>query len=557
MKRPRDDLGERLSAYLDGEVTPAERAELDALVASNKKAKQLLADLRATRDAVAALPRAVAPRDITDAITARLERQALLGAPGEGDSPHTHVSRAWRAWSAAAALIVVAVGAGLYMTGNHGGATGPAVVTTLDVKPTEPPKLILKSAPGVPGAPSRELGEALHDALATTAQPADHSATESAAEADASAKLYSKKTADGVAGRVNTAAGALGGRQADDGRTLEQKLAAGEDVDCVAEHRFENEPLQLRVEFTASTQQAEFTRELRATLARNQVTPVMPEQRNQFKERAANQSAANSLVYYEGSPVSNYMPSAPGEQQVLVRLPAEVLPEVVEMAQAGASRVNLEVGGIRADDSRGVRELAMQTAGADDEPASELETGEAQNAPAGALADDADDAQREESGDVLDVLAKLGFPVPTPSKPVAAAASTKDTDEAQDAVAEASPSSDRFRGGGGENTAPPAPGPGGGAQGMAGEAGEGKSKEMPAAPAPSQLPEGAGKQADAPQFDQRNAARNRRRQQQFNRAQQQNLAEPAPLTLVIDMKPTAADKTEPPAATTNGPPPVP
>jgi len=70
---------EQLTAYLDGELAPDDRAEIERLLDSDAEARRLLDELRETSELVAGLPRGRAPEDLARQVSARLERQALLG----------------------------------------------------------------------------------------------------------------------------------------------------------------------------------------------------------------------------------------------------------------------------------------------------------------------------------------------------------------------------------------------------------------------------------------------------------------------------------------------
>lgn len=74
---------ERISAYLDGELTAAERAEVDALLASNPELRQLVDELRALRSSLQNLPRATLGGGFSD----RVMQRALAAAAHQQDSP--------------------------------------------------------------------------------------------------------------------------------------------------------------------------------------------------------------------------------------------------------------------------------------------------------------------------------------------------------------------------------------------------------------------------------------------------------------------------------------
>src|SRR5438046_797719 len=108
MASKRDQLLEQLSAYLDGELSDAERTKVEAFVSRDPEARQLLSELRAMTQELHGLPRAKASDRLLEGVRTRLERRALLD--GRGDpAPAASSARAhgWR-WVAAAAVIALA-----------------------------------------------------------------------------------------------------------------------------------------------------------------------------------------------------------------------------------------------------------------------------------------------------------------------------------------------------------------------------------------------------------------------------------------------------------------
>jgi hypothetical protein len=113
-----DNLEDQLSAYLDGEVTDAERADVEAYLAANEQARRTLAELRRNAELLRALPRAKAPDGLLELISAQMERQELLGGeslPSSGVGPPV---RGVGRWLASAAVILMAASAG-YLTFTH------------------------------------------------------------------------------------------------------------------------------------------------------------------------------------------------------------------------------------------------------------------------------------------------------------------------------------------------------------------------------------------------------------------------------------------------------
>lgn len=115
MSLDRSQLESMLSAYLDGELTDAQRAEVEAFLTEDADARQLLDDLRATVAGLKALPRARASDEFADAFRAHLERRALLGSESPRRTPRVSPPLSIGRRFAAAAVIVLAVTAG-YVT---------------------------------------------------------------------------------------------------------------------------------------------------------------------------------------------------------------------------------------------------------------------------------------------------------------------------------------------------------------------------------------------------------------------------------------------------------
>ncbi len=110
----REYLEMQLSAYLDGELTPQEAAEVEAWLASDPQAERLLASLRATVEAVHSLPRARASEELLGNLRTRLERQALLEVARPAEVVTRSPAPSWGKWVAAAAVIGLTFVAGYF-----------------------------------------------------------------------------------------------------------------------------------------------------------------------------------------------------------------------------------------------------------------------------------------------------------------------------------------------------------------------------------------------------------------------------------------------------------
>src|SRR6267143_390465 len=85
-----EEIEAKLAAYVDGELTPAEKVEIETHLEQNPSHRSLLHDLAWHRNLLRSLPREKAPGDCTEGFQGQLERDILLG----GDE----LSRSRRRW---------------------------------------------------------------------------------------------------------------------------------------------------------------------------------------------------------------------------------------------------------------------------------------------------------------------------------------------------------------------------------------------------------------------------------------------------------------------------
>ncbi len=125
----REQLGELLSAYLDGELVASEKALVERTLQRDPEARQTFEELRRTVRAVQSLPRHSAPSSVAEAVRVQLERQELVGLPGESRS---RTSRVWRAtrWLSAAAMIALVFWGGWWALQSRPPAAGPLAKVT-------------------------------------------------------------------------------------------------------------------------------------------------------------------------------------------------------------------------------------------------------------------------------------------------------------------------------------------------------------------------------------------------------------------------------------------
>lgn len=92
---------EQLTAYLDGELSGAERAEVERLLERDAEARALLEELRETARLIGSVPKEFAGMGFNEAVRARLERSSLLD-----EGPARRMSW-WKPMALAASLVIV------------------------------------------------------------------------------------------------------------------------------------------------------------------------------------------------------------------------------------------------------------------------------------------------------------------------------------------------------------------------------------------------------------------------------------------------------------------
>jgi hypothetical protein len=128
------DQFEQLTAYLDGELSAAERQEVEQLLDRDPEARQLLEELRQASRLVAALPRGKAPVDMSASVMARLERQALLGELEKNQPRRPRQSPGWGRLLGVAVGTLMMLTAGWLMVKQSRPAPGPPTQLALAEK---------------------------------------------------------------------------------------------------------------------------------------------------------------------------------------------------------------------------------------------------------------------------------------------------------------------------------------------------------------------------------------------------------------------------------------
>ena len=195
---------ELLSAYLDGELDAAERANVERLLADDPAARQLLDDLRALSVTLQALPQEKIGEDLSGVVLCTAARRVLLeGAPGETeDSTPESVPlgrsvfrRLFNARGLAYVGIVVAFAVVITVFERH--QDGPAA--DKDAKQmalaTPKPEKPAEELEGLPPA-----SQSIRDSVVESAKPPAAPAEKIAGTAEeSSAESFATKSAKGAA----------------------------------------------------------------------------------------------------------------------------------------------------------------------------------------------------------------------------------------------------------------------------------------------------------------------------------------------------------------------
>ncbi|RME36652.1 MAG: hypothetical protein D6788_11160 [Planctomycetota bacterium] len=212
MKHDPEQIGEQLTAYLDGELDEPQRREMEKLIARRPEVRRRLEEMRRVSHLVSSLPRHDAPPSIAEDVQRHLERSALVDDWDGGRDEAPPVRLGWGRGLAVAAVVTLVAGVGWFLTRE--GQPGFTESLTFREKETVSPPPPAKRVPPPPSA---------------------------------------------LQGLVASA-------------TLEQKLEAGLGPQVVKEHRFDNEPVRLEVHARSRSARDEIASRLVAYLAEASLT---------------------------------------------------------------------------------------------------------------------------------------------------------------------------------------------------------------------------------------------------------------------------------------------
>jgi hypothetical protein len=331
-----DNLGEQLSAFLDGELPPADAAALEQRLARDPALRLELEELAEVKRLVGGLPRAKAPASIKAAIRERLERQSLLAEL----SPAAEPRRGWLifihvAAAAAAFLLVTTV---TYMVHLHSQprlpvAVKPPVLAPTAAKPDEVAAAGERDVCDSSGdsAVRKDFGGAkLKRAPEIALLPGKSQKRETGFASKAAAGLDAK---DGVA-RTGSAGvdnkSAQNKQQFNEDEVLANRLSLGNiTAGEVQQLYFESEPVVLNVAVPDAQRQKTVVEDLKKSLSRNNAVPV------EKLDKKTELTPDDHAFYLQGKENKNF-DERPGLNQV--QIVARVRRDVAEKLVVQANR---------------------------------------------------------------------------------------------------------------------------------------------------------------------------------------------------------------------------
>ena len=307
----REQLGEWLSAYLDGELEAKQTQQVERVLRDSAEARSMLAELRRVVSLVQSLPRHAASETVAEDVQLQIERAALIGESGAVTAPWVRTPSKWKpAFSLAAMIALVVCGVWLVSDVYRDG---------------QDPRLFRQVDSGIVGESTVATRGTGGEELAVRADKPVHPPSDVLL-----ASLH-----------------------------LEQKLSAGMGAEAVTQHNFENEPLRLQLVVNSQRELAEVESGVDRLLA-SRLEP-WPED----SERQAKWATVPERFYYRGHAHLNYAES--NKKEILIRAPQEELAGLVEQVTKSAPRdeaVALQVGPVAVAGRTGVQDLLQRQSGA-------------------------------------------------------------------------------------------------------------------------------------------------------------------------------------------------
>jgi hypothetical protein len=159
---PKESTEAKLCAYLEGELSPAERAEIEQHLSANPQHRQLLFDLAKTREWMRSIPSETSPVDLAEIFQGQNERSMLLDDP---NADRSTLTTRWPQAAMLAAVVLLTVGLGVlvvamlkgpkngssktFSLGPATAASAPSVTSSVGSASTFPTELATAGKDGV------------------------------------------------------------------------------------------------------------------------------------------------------------------------------------------------------------------------------------------------------------------------------------------------------------------------------------------------------------------------------------------------------------------------
>lgn len=302
----RQQLGEMLSAYLDGQLDEKETRRIERVLADDAEARVLLGELRATVAVIGSLPRHPAPDSIQDDLRLLLERNELLGEPTQSPTARDRRGPSAGRWLSMAAMVGLVTVAGAYFLRDW------------DAIPVDGPATQLVDARRV-----KDLDESVAEkADVNRPCPGDRLAVRDS-RTDVGRTILTDKVENAAPavppsrGRASEAAlaDAWSNAMASSNR-LEQKTASRGGLRSLQRHRFDDEPIHLKVVVSNDSDRETAMSALIQRLRSRQV-------REATTSPYSGITSAPAGVFFRGRRGQNFQ--AEGSDQLIVSLPTDEL----------------------------------------------------------------------------------------------------------------------------------------------------------------------------------------------------------------------------------------
>ncbi len=316
-KIDREQLGEWLSAYIDGELDADQRASVERLLREDEAAAQQLRELRRTVNLVSSLPRHTAPSSIAEDLRFHVERAELLDDLEQPGAAIGGRRAPLLAILSTAAVLAAVVGGLWYMAGDRRGTERKSEMLAL--------------------APERPVEQAIGEAkdasrIATKSRRGKRSVATRSAKRALALSDSDMRVSPAPAAARRAAEHSTNGLIAT--ASLEQKLVAGMDLSSVRTHPFNNEAVRLKITVRDEKERDRITKRMLARLARGGAVDLAVVTEGDRADAETPRS-----FYYRGTSHLNFAEG--NDNQILVRASRRridaVLDEVARAVQDGAT----------------------------------------------------------------------------------------------------------------------------------------------------------------------------------------------------------------------------